>query len=566
MKRALSLLGLSLLLINFLGTGAQAAAPKAGSSCSKLGASVVSAGLKSTCIKSKSKLVWSKAKPLSLSNNPKPVTTGTTSPVSTTPATPTPTPTSTPVAPVIPTSYVAKDQKTLRHLIANEGCANAKNATAEIQVLVSDNWVKVTPVKAGWMVTPNSCPVAQLGSKDSIAWQDIYLDPGMTYRWYFTGEVNIEHHDGSGHGISQSQTLPLPLPVVTPKKVVGGYGLTWENIATRVPEISAAAFTDAQATITRNQGQPSAADVFTSYISPGSTDIYPQAENGPDLMKRVFSLFAAFPHAKQVFYIGTTQSENPVTFAKIDALYPSDPFMKQSINSIYGINTGEPAGSVFTRPTCQGVDSGRNSMDWKHMGSASAVMWSFCPANDLHVHIESDHGAAHEYTHTVQIQMYSGKLADFQPCWMTEGEAEWSQTAVSKSFSEYIGMQHLHPYYLTATGLNYSTPSQTTWTASEIQSYFDTANVLPCNLVPQYALSDSAGAAAIEALVSIGGSESFFAVDQRIANGEKFIDAFQEVYGVSWDYAEPILADVVAQKLTHVNAPDASTYQTQPKP
>jgi hypothetical protein len=462
--------------------------------------------------------------------------------------------------------YVAKDQKTLRHLIANEGCANAKNATAEIQVLVSDNWVKVTPVKAGWMVTPNSCPVAQLGSKDSIAWQDIYLDPGMTYRWYFTGEVNIEHHDGSGHGISQSQTLPLPLPVVTPKKVVGGYGLSWQNIATRVPDISAAAFTDAQATITRNQGQPSAADVFTSYISPGSTDIYSQVENGPDLMKRVFSLFAAFPHAKQVFYIGTTQSENPVTFAKIDALYPSDPFMKQSIDSIYGINTGEPAGSVFTRPTCQGVDSGRNSMDWKHMGSASAVMWSFCPANDIHVHIESDHGAAHEYTHTIQIQMYSGKLADFQPCWMTEGEAEWSQTAVSKSFSEYIGMQHLHPYYLTATGLNYSTPSQTTWTASEIQSYFDTANVLPCNLVPQYALSYSAGAAAIEALVAIGGSESFFAVDQRIANGEKFIDAFQEVYGVSWDYAEPILADVVAQKLTHVNAPDASTYQTQPKP
>ena len=537
----------------------EASTPKPGSLCSKLGLTSISSGMKFTCVKSGKKLIWSKGLKAPSQTQAK---------VSAPAPTPTPTtvPAPTPTPSTAPAMYVAKDQKTLRHLIANEGCANAKNATAEIQVLVSDNWVKVTPVKAGWMVTPNSCPVAQLGSKDSIAWQDIYLDPGMTYRWYFTGEVNIEHHDGSGHGISQSQTLPLPLPVVTPKKVVGGYGLSWQNIATRVPDISAAAFTDAQATITRNQGQPSAADVFTSYISPGSTDIYSQVENGPDLMKRVFSLFAAFPHAKQVFYIGTTQSENPVTFAKIDALYPSDPFMKQSIDSIYGINTGEPAGSVFTRPTCQGVDSGRNSMDWKHMGSASAVMWSFCPANDIHVHIESDHGAAHEYTHTIQIQMYSGKLADFQPCWMTEGEAEWSQTAVSKSFSEYIGMQHLHPYYLTATGLNYSTPSQTTWTASEIQSYFDTANVLPCNLVPQYALSYSAGAAAIEALVATGGSESFFAVDQRIANGEKFIDAFQEVYGVSWDYAEPILADVVAQKLTHVNAPDASTYQTQPKP
>jgi len=127
-------------------------------------------------------------------------------------------------------------------------------------------------------------------------------------------------------------------------------------------------------------------------------------------------------------------------------------------------------------------------------------------------------------------------------------------------------MQHLHPYYLSATGLGYSTPTQTSWSASEIESYFDSANVLPCNSTPQYALSYSAGAAAIEALVALGGSESFFAVDQRIANGEKFIDAFEEVYGVTWNYAEPILADVVAQKLTHVNAPDASTYQTIPTP
>jgi hypothetical protein len=41
-------------------------------------------------------------------------------------------------------------------------------------------------------------------------------------------------------------------------------------------------------------------------------------------------------------------------------------------------------------------------------------------------------------------------------------------------------------------------------------------------------LSYSAGAATIEALVAIRGSESFFAVDQRIAKGEKFVDAFKK--------------------------------------
>jgi hypothetical protein len=148
---------------------------------------------------------------------------------------------------------------------------------------------------------------------------------------------------------------------------------------------------------------------------------------------------------------------------------------------------------------------------------------------------------------------------------MTEGEAEWAQTVVSSTFAEYIEMQHLHPYYLTATGLNYSQPAQTTWTAAELDTYFKGAILPGCAETPVFSLAYSAGAAAIEALVALGGSESFFAVDQRISNGEKFVDAFNDVYGVTWDFAEPIIAEVVAQKLTKVNLPDASTYQTRPK-
>ena len=79
-----------------------------------------------------------------------------------------------------------------------------------------------------------------------------------------------------------------------------------------------------------------------------------------------------------------------------------------------------------------------------------------------------------------------------------------------------------------------------------------------------YSFAVSAGAAAIEALVAIGGSESFFAVDQRVGSGMNFVDAFKEIYGVTWDFAEPILSEVVAQKLTRAWAKDALTYQTRP--
>jgi hypothetical protein len=366
---------------------------------------------------------------------------------------------------------------------------------------------------------------------------------------------------------SPSASFSLPAPLVVPHLVDNKYGITWQNITSRVKDISAAAFADAQATIARNQGLPSAADVFTTYISPGTTQIYPQAENSPNLMKRTFSLFAKYPHAKQVFYIGTTLEEKARTFAKLDVIYPRSPFMKNSISDMDGTNTNQPQGSVFVRPTCAGVSTGRNNIDYPNLEAASAVIWNWCPADAGHPrsHIESDHGAAHEYVHTLQIQIYHQTfLPGYQPCWMTEGEAEWSQTAVSSDFSEYIAMQHFHPYYLTPTGLNYQQLNQTTWTASEISSYFKEAHILPCNSTNRYSFAVSAGAAAIEALVAIGGSESFFAVDQRVGSGMNFVDAFKEIYGVTWDYAESILSEVVAQKLTLAQSIDALTYQTRP--
>jgi hypothetical protein len=240
--------------------------------------------------------------------------------------------------------------------------------------------------------------------------------------------------------------------------------------------------------------------------------------------------------------------------------------MKNSINDMDGTSTNQPSGSVFVQPTCKGTSTGRNTRFWEQNTiSASAVVWNFCPiTNNPRSHIESDHGAAHEYVHTIVDQLYSQKQLGLQPCWMKEGEAEWTQTAVSSTFSEYVGMQHYHPYYITFFGLEFSQPAQSIWTVSEIESYLKEAIIQPCHLTRNYGLAYSVGAAAIEALVSIGGSESFFAVDQRVAKGQKFTDAFKEVYGVTWDYAEPILSEVVAQKLTLAQSEDALTYQTRP--
>jgi len=524
---------------------AGAASAKLGATCTKAGTTSIVANVKFTCIKSGKKLFWNKGVKVVAEAIP------TTKPS----ATPNPT----------QVFYTSKDQKTKVHLVATEGCANPITTKTEVQVLSGGKWLPVKPITTGWKTSPRLCPIAELGKKDSLAWADVYLDADVTFRWYFIGkEVNIFHRDNLGNGYSESATYMPPAPLVIPHPVDNKYGITWENVASRVKDISAAAFTDAQATIARNQGLPSPADEFVTYISPGALKVYPQVENGPNLMKRTFSLFARYPQTKKVFYIATTMEEIKQTYAKIDALYPSGPFMKNTYDGLYGTNTNLPEGSVYTHAKCDGGDSGRNTSDWKNVMLASAIVWNFCDRNNPRDHIESDHGAPHEHTHNVQIQIYDRKQLELQPCWMKEGEAEWTQTAASTTFTEYLDLQHFHPYYLSSNGLNYKQLTQTTYTISELDEYFKEAVVMPCNTTPRQAMSYSAGAAAIEVLVAIAGSESFFAVDQRIASGMKFTDAFKEIYGVTWDYAEAILSDVVAQKLTRAWAADALTYQTRP--
>ena len=149
---------------------------------------------------------------------------------------------------------------------------------------------------------------------------------------------------------------------------------------------------------------------------------------------------------------------------------------------------------------------------------------------------------------------------------MIEGEAEWGQTAVATDFTNYLNNQHFIPYLLTSDGRERGGTSAREWTTQEVQSYFiNAADALTCHSTNQYAYSYSLGAATTEALVSIGGSESIFALHERLIIGETMNQAFKTVYGITWDEAAPILAEVVAKKITLVWTNEAFTYQTRPK-
>ncbi len=92
-KVSKSRIAIAVLLLLALTTPLQAAAPKAGAKCAKVGATATASGKKFTCIKSGTKLVWNKGVAI---KKPAPVATPTPTPTATPEPTPTPTPSPSP--------------------------------------------------------------------------------------------------------------------------------------------------------------------------------------------------------------------------------------------------------------------------------------------------------------------------------------------------------------------------------------------------------------------------------------------------------------------------------------
>jgi hypothetical protein len=432
-----------------------------------------------------------------------------------------------------------------------------------MQALIGSTWLPVKSLDSGWTKS-DACSNPDLGMKSSLAWVLVRMDPGTTYRWVFTGDVNIANRDSQGRGISKSTTIPIPIPILSPHPVSGNYGITWENVASRVNDISAAAWSDAQATIARNQGKPSALDNFSYYISPGATSTDPQVSEAVTLLKRTFALFANIPSASKVFFVAMTRDEIPATYQQIQGMYSSPKLITDGFDSIYGINGSQV--TSYTHATCQGSDGLRNNSTYPDTTLAAAVTLDVCPGNGNDNHLYGVHGIAHEYIHTVQAAILpNGAHHSYEPCWMTEGQPEWGQAVISSDFQTYLQNQHLHPAYSTQAGTEYSQVTKQVWSESDVESYLQSASIsASCWQSNQFGFAYTLGEATIETLVSIGGSESFFALEERLAASETMNQAFQEVYGITWDSALPILSQVVAQKITYAQGPQALTYQTLP--
>jgi hypothetical protein len=207
------------------------------------------------------------------------------------------------------------------------------------------NAASIAAVKAG-----GGC--SKLGSTTTTGgYQYSCIESGKKLIWNTGTKVKIE---------TNTKTF-------VPHTVEGNYGITWENVTSKFNDISAAAWTDAQATIIRNKGLKSALAGYKSYLSPGALVTDPEIGEAEIYLKRAFSLFARIPAPNNVIFVATTQEERLATKSKIDRLYPDSNWIKLKLDDIYGINTDQPKGSAFTQTKCDGED-GRGASRPSQMG------------------------------------------------------------------------------------------------------------------------------------------------------------------------------------------------------
>lgn len=154
---------------------------------------------------------------------------------------------------------------------------------------------------------------------------------------------------------------------------------------------------------------------------------------------------------------------------------------------------------------------------------------------------------AHEATHTIQKSIYKKYgLKNFSiPCWFSEGQP---QVVGQASASESLASYSVNRYNWLRPPLR-GLPD---FSEASINKFFDLQHQQPCDAASRQHIYDI-GFIAVEALVSIGGISSTFEVLDKYASGMTFDQAFENVYGISWVSAKPILARVVSKQYLEAN-------------
>jgi len=331
---------------------------------------------------------------------------------------------------------------------------------------------------------------------------------------------------------------------LVPLKPAATDPITWENLESRVGEISAIAWQSAQDTMEANSGSSRVGSVKVIYAPLTANTHYSGFENHLRTGIKLWNRFILPPQATFLVY---SYDEIPWAKKEIKRIL-TDSGMDENQAIQRGNNL---AVAPYGGPECGGANAGMMS-DKQAIG-----VFGLCPRNEGSDPYYLGPLQIHEFTHQLQGSQFIGTKLNSQqilPCWISEGLAHAGGlsggTTTLNDYLEVRKRQASHPV-LNVAGGHSSTQLQASTIDYEFMKKFYAESSPPgCFALPSYSLGYSAGFLTTEALASIGGIESTLLLFSRAAGGETFEEAFKNIYGLSWSKASDILAKVVSKQFS----------------
>lgn len=182
------------------------------------------------------------------------------------------------------------------------------------------------------------------------------------------------------------------------------------------------------------------------------------------------------------------------------------------------------------------------TLDWQAIGHFGASD----PGGAIHGAELNGEIQIHEFTHSVsffQLKPNRGNYYNLTPDWFGEGHASVTgKLGASTSFEEYSALR------IEALRRNRPQSDIKDYRPENILRFYESFSKYPeVSTIERFYLY-TLGWSTVEALVAIGGIDSPMNLYLETVKGLTYKQAFKKVYGIEWDTAAPILAEVVSKQ------------------
>ena len=316
---------------------------------------------------------------------------------------------------------------------------------------------------------------------------------------------------------------PTPTPTATPTPTPTLKDLTFSNIVENVDAIAFNVFSKFETHMATNY--QSSIKVNT-IVGPNTV---PVNKNSADAFRIGSKIFQNFKQPDEVFAIYYTFAD------------------KEWARNQIAIRAGQNVADFQIGYSCPSAArcwdaSASITLDWKaisHFG-ASDPGGALSPS-ELNGEIQ-----IHEFTHSVSFfQLYPnrGNYYNLTPDWFGEGHASFAG-----KLGAYTSLEQYSAHRRQVHGGNRPQSDIKDYRPENILRFYESFSKAPEVSPIQRFYLYSLGWSTIEALAAIGGIDSPMNLFVETSKGLTFKQAFKKIYGIEWEAAAPILAEVVSKQ------------------